>query len=339
MSNTNPSKIITVSNKTIGGNQTFVIAEIGSNHNQSLELAYQSIDAAVEAGADAVKFQSLNIKELYYKPSKQIVELHAKIDLEEKWHYLLNEYCSKRNVLFFSSPTYLKSLDILEDLNVSLYKLASAQIGTFPQLVRKVAKTGKPVILSTGIVSYAELENVINIFIEEGNPNYIILHCNSLYPTPYEKVNLQLINTYKQMFGCVVGFSDHTDGIAVPIGAVALGAKVIEKHFAISRNLPVPDAAYSLEPQEFKEMVNGIRAVEHACGIDYRSQILPQEMEFKQKILHRMGLNRKIKKGEVIFPEYYDYLRYPEGIDSRNKKALTKQIATQDLKAGVLLHF
>lgn len=335
--NSAPSQLISVVNKLIGSERTFIIAEIGSNHNQSLELAYQSIDAAIEAGADAVKFQSLNAKELYYNPSDEIIKLHTKIDLEENWHYLLNDYCSKKDILFFSSPTYLKSIEILEDLNVPLYKLASAQIGTFPQLVRKVAQTGKPVIFSTGIVSYAELERVVNIFTEEGNSKYIILHCNSLYPTPYDQVNLQLMDTYKQMFGCIVGFSDHTDGIYVPIGAVARGAKVIEKHFALSRSLPVPDAAYSLEPDEFKAMVKGIRAVEQSCGISYRSEILPKENEFKQKILYRLIINKDKKKGDIVTSEDYQYLRSPFGIDCREKKAMTKQLAARDMAAGEIL--
>jgi len=336
--NNQPSQLIKVDSKLIGGERTFIIAEIGSNHNQSLELAYQSIDSAVSVGADAVKFQSLNVNELYHHPSEEIKKLHARIDLEESWHYLLNDYCHKKGILFFSSPTYLKSIDILEGLNVPFYKLASAQIGTFPQLVRRVAQTGKPVIFSTGIVSYGELEKVVNIFADEGNSKYIVLHCNSLYPTPYNQVNLQLMDTYKQMFGCIVGFSDHTDGIYVPIAAVARGAKVIEKHFALSRSLPVPDAPYSLEPGEFKEMVNGIRAVEQSCRLSYRSEILPQENEFKQKILYRLILNKNKKKGDIVSPEDYNYLRSAQGIDCREKKALVKQLATRDLTAGDLLH-
>ena len=139
---------IIVRDKTIGGSETFVVAEIGSNHNQSLSLAYESIDAALECGADAVKFQSISIDHLYYQPSESTRALHKKIDLNEKWRLLLDNYCRKKGIIFFSAPTYLEAVDILEEINVPLYKLASAQIGTFPQIIEKVAKTGKPIIPS-----------------------------------------------------------------------------------------------------------------------------------------------------------------------------------------------
>ena len=148
---------IFIDGREIGGDRAYVIAEIGSNHNQSLTLAYESIDAAVECGADAVKFQSIDIDQLYYQPSEKIKALHQKIDMEEKWHGLLSDYCQNKGITFFSAPTYLKAIDIMEEIDVPLYKLASAQIGTFPQLVEKVAATGKPVILSTGIVTTNEL--------------------------------------------------------------------------------------------------------------------------------------------------------------------------------------
>lgn len=332
-----PKEIIKVGDKHIGGDKTFIIAEIGSNHNQDKQLAFESIEAAKESGADAVKFQSLNVEKMYFNPSDDIKKLHKKIDLEESWHSTLKEFSEKKGLIFFSSPTYLSSVDLLESLDVVLYKLASAQIGTFPQLVRKVARLGKPVIFSTGIVSYSELEKVVNIFNEEGNPNFMILHCNSLYPTPYDQVNLQLMGTYKQMFGCIVGFSDHTDNVYAPIGAVAMGAKIIEKHFALSRSLPVPDAAYSLEPKEFKIMSEGIRAIEQTGGISYRTEILPDEMLFKKKILYRLVLNKAKRKGELISPGDYDYLRSPEGIDCRDQRAFLQQIATRDIAKGELL--
>src|SRR5687767_7014684 len=146
-----PKEIIKVGDKHIGGDKTFIIAEIGSNHNQDKQLAFESIEAAKESGADAVKFQSLNVEKMYFNPSDDIKKLHKKIDLEESWHRELKEFSEKKELIFFSSPTYLSSVDLLESLDVVLYKLASAQIGTFPQLVRKVAGLGKPTIFSTGI--------------------------------------------------------------------------------------------------------------------------------------------------------------------------------------------
>jgi sialic acid synthase SpsE len=335
-------KQIQIGNKLVGeGQKTFIIAEIGSNHNQSLDLAYKTIDAAIECGADAVKFQSIQVDELYINASEPVKTLHRKIDMEESWHKLLKDYCDKKNIIFFSSPTYLKAVDILEEINVDLYKLASAQIGTFPQMTERVAQTGKPVILSTGIVSYSELENAVKIFLRNKNENFIVLHCNSIYPTPYNKVNLELMDVYKQMFGCIIGFSDHTPGIYVPIAAVAKGAKVIEKHFALDISLPVPDAPFSLEPKDFKAMVEGIRAAEQAVNIDYRIEIQPEEQQFKHSILYRLVVNKLKRQGELFTKEDFEYKRNPEGIDCRNMEYLLKfnGSASRNIVKGELMHW
>jgi len=332
-----PVEKINIDGFEIGGDQTFVIAEIGSNHNQSLPFAFESIDAAKESGANAVKFQSLNLKELYYDPSDKIIALHKKIDLEESWHLELKNYCDKKRITFFSSPTYLKSVDILESVNVSLYKLASAQIGTFPQIIEKVALTGKPVIMSTGLVSYGELESVVNIFNRSGNNKYIILHCNSIYPTPFDMVALDLMETYSKMFGCITGFSDHTDGIAVALAAVSLGAKVIEKHFVLDKNIPSPDAASSIEPKEFKELVSGIRAVEKSTKKNFRTEIYPEEQSFKDIILYRLILKENKKKGEIVTKDDFNYLRSAKGIDCRMENTLSGKKYAKDILKGTLL--
>jgi sialic acid synthase SpsE len=325
----------------VGGPKCFVIAEIGSNHNQSLQLAYESIDAAKECGADAVKFQSIDLDELYFAPSAENIALHKKIDMVEEWHKLLKDHCDRKGILFFSSPTYLKSIEILEEIDVSFYKLASAQIGTFPQIIRSVASKKKPVILSTGLVSYSDLEKVVRIFHEEDNDQYIILHCNSIYPTPYNRVNLGLMEVYRKMFNCPIGFSDHTDDIYIPIAAVALGAKVIEKHFAIDRKLPVPDAQYSLEPNDFRRMVEGIRAAEQSVGSGIRTDIQPEEKGFKERILTRLILIKDKKAGDEVFANDFIFKRHPSGIDCRdldfllNKKARFKS----DTKSGILMEW
>lgn len=308
---------INIDGREVGGKRTYIIAEIGSNHNQSLELAFQSIDAAVMCGADAVKFQSIDVGELYYQPSGKIKALHRKIDMAEEWHKILSEYCAKMGITFFSAPTYLKAVDILEKINVPLYKLASAQIGTFPQIIERVAATGKPVILSTGIVTMEELKSVVEIFKRNNNDKFIILHCNSIYPTPYDKVHLNIMKQYRDEFDCIVGFSDHTPDIYVPIAATALGAKVIEKHFALDRTLPVPDAPFSLEPHEFKRMVEGIRAAEQTLIDDRREEIQPEENQFKDSILYRLVANKILVSGETMKAEDFKFLRHPEGIDCR----------------------
>lgn len=331
---------IVVGDQEIGGDSTFVIAEIGSNHNQSLDLAFESIDAAVECGADAVKFQSIDIDELYYRPSETTKALHRKIDMDESWHHSLSDYCRQKGIIFFSAPTYLRAVDILEEIDVSLYKLASAQIGTFPQIVEKVASTGKPVILSTGIVTANDLTDVINIFRAHDNEKYVILHCNSIYPTPYDKVHLSTMKFYQDKYDCFVGFSDHSPGIYVPVAAVAQGAKVIEKHFALDTRLPVPDAPFSLDPSEFKSMVKAIRIVEQASGFDSRESLQPEEAQFKESILYRLVANRELTAGELIKAEDFKFLRHHEGVDCRELEAYIDRSARyqRDIHKDQLLY-
>ncbi|MDA8912011.1 N-acetylneuraminate synthase family protein [Pseudomonadales bacterium] len=320
-------KNIFVDGKEIGGNQTYIVAEIGSNHNQSLSLAYESIDAAADCGADAVKFQSIDVEQVYYQPKPKIKELHRKIDMDEKWHWLLSEYCRGRGITFFSAPTYIKAIDIMEEVGVSLYKLASAQIGTFPQLVQKVAATGKPVILSTGIVTTKELNKIVELFKLNKNDKFIILHCNSIYPTPYDRVHLNIIDWYKKEFGCVVGFSDHTADYYISVAAVALGAKVIEKHFALDKSLPVPDAEFSLEPDNFKRMVEGIRATEQAVIPGMRAVLEPEEIQFKKDILYRLVASKRLISGQTVSERDFRFLRHPEGLDCRDLPKLLSRNA------------
>jgi sialic acid synthase SpsE len=318
--------------------RTFLIAEIGSNHNQSLSLAKEMVIAAKESGADAVKFQSIDIKELYFNPSQKIKELHTKIDLSEKWHYELKNFCDKNDIIFHSSPTYLKAIDILENLDVQLYKIASAQVGTFPQLIETIAKLKKPTLLSTGISSYGEIEKAIKFFKKYNHNNFAILHCNSLYPTPYEKANLKLIEIYKNMFNQTIGYSDHTEGIYASLAAVTLGAKIIERHFTIDKNLPVPDAKISILPSEFRDMTNGIRAIEQALLYKKRIDIETDEKKFKQNIIYRLILNKDKKENEHFTSNDFEFKRHAKGVDCRDMSiVLNNMKAACHLSKGELL--
>ena len=333
-------RLISIEGRVVGGERTFVIAEIGSNHQQELGVAHELIDAAYASGADAVKFQSINLNELYYNPSRSIRELHKQIDLDEKWHYDLKEYADSRGIIFFSSPTYLRAVDILESLQVSLYKLASAQVGTFPQIVQKVASTGKPTLLSTGIVRYGELEKAINMFRRQKNHNFIILHCNSIYPTPYNKVNLGRMKIYEKMFGNPIGFSDHTVGIHAAVAAVALGSKVIEKHFTLDKKVSTPDSAISLDLYEFTHLVNCIRETELLLRESLRVDIEPEEEEFKRGITYRLILNKNKKVGERLRNEDFDFKRHTKGIDCKDADTVIGVMkAKKDLPAGTLLEW
>ncbi len=320
--------------------KTFIIAEIGSNHNQSMTLAKEMILAAKEAGADAVKFQSINVNELYYNPSQKIKELHKKIDLTETWHSELKEFCDANNIIFHSSPTYLKAVEILKQLDVPLYKLASAQIGTFPQLVEAVAKLKKPTLFSTGIVSYSELEQVVRLFYKHHHDNFAILHCNSLYPTPYIKANLHLIEVYKQMFGKTVGYSDHTEGIYASLAAVSLGAKIIERHFTTDKTLPVPDAAISIVPSEFRQMVEGIRAIEQTMLSKSRIELEIDEKNFKEAILYRLVLKHDKAEGEHFTTDDFEFKRHHKGIDCREMNIVIDHMCpARSLSQGELLRW
>ena len=320
----------------VGGDKTFIIADIGSNHKQDLSLAKESIDAAVEAGVDAVKFQSIQLEHLYHNPDAQTTSFIKKLEFPEEWHRILKEYCDKKNILFFSSPTYMRSVDLLEEIDVPLYKLASAQVGTFPQIVEKVAALKKPTIFSTGIVGYDEVVKAVAIFRKYGNDQFIILHCNSIYPTPANRVNLPLINTYFSMFGNPVGFSDHTIGTHIACAAVCRGAKVIEKHFTLDRNMDTPDSSlFACDPAELKLLVTEIRQIEAAnIFLGDRLTIQNEEDAFKKEIAYKIFAGKDIAEDDIITPNNIVYLRSPLGIDCKKADKIIGKKASQKIIIG-----
>ncbi|MCG3770534.1 MAG: N,N'-diacetyllegionaminic acid synthase [Nitrosomonadaceae bacterium] len=333
------TRTISIAGKaTIGNGRTFIIAEVGSNHAGSLALALEHIDAAAESGADAVKFQSLSMDKLYKDPPSHIRELHARIDMEETWCADLLAHAARRGVLFFSSPTYLDSVSLLDRLDVPLFKLASAQVGTFPQLVQAVAETGRPTFLSSGIADYGGLSDAVRRFEQAGNHNYAIMHCNAIYPTPAERVFLGRMATYRKMFHCPVGFSDHTDGTAVALAAVALGAAVIEKHFLLDTHMDTSDAPFSIGPDTFRGMVGNIRAVEAARGDAPRLELEPEEKRFREAIRYRLVLRCNKSESESFGEGDFDYLRSAQGIDAAHAALIMANMeAARPLKAGQIL--
>jgi len=236
--------------------------------------------------------------------------------MDEKWHAELKQYADNKEIIFCSSPTYLDAVKILQDLSVDFIKIASAQIGTFPQLIKAVAATKIPSFFSTGIATYEDISRSVAIFEEHANKNYAILHCNSQYPTPYEKVYLRMIDTYKKMFECPVGFSDHTSGTAVVLAAVALGADIIEKHFKIDRNCNSPDAAFSILPTQFQAMVEEIHQVKSACQSKPRIFVDHVEDQFKSNIYYKIVLRRKKYLGDTFYEDDFDFLRTADGISA-----------------------
>ena len=318
--------------------RTFIIAEVGSNHCGELNLAKEHIAAASQIGADAVKFQSLNLNEQYYKPSLEIKEIHKLIDFEENWHYELNTYANSLGIIFSSSPTYLRAVDLLCEAQVGFIKIASAQLSLFPQLLKKIAKIKIPVLISSGISDYAELDNAVKIFEKEGKNNYGIFHCNSIYPTPPEKVNLNRITTYKKMFKCPIGFSDHTEGIAITCAAVAKGAQMIEKHFLIDRSIKTPDSIFSLSIEEFKQMILDIRSIESSLGESYKYEIESSEKKFKDKIKYKLILNKDKIINENLSPNDFLYLRNQSGIEVNYEDLICNNfVISKNLEKNTLL--
>lgn len=284
----------------------FIIAEIGNNHNGSVQRAIKLIDDAVSSGADCVKFQMRNLETLYRKSSlnkdgedlstEYILDLLNKFELSLDEHYQLFNYCKKKGVTYMCTPWDLDSLSVLEKMGVVAYKVASADL-TNIVLLEALVKTAKPLIISTGMSSEQEIQGVIH-FLNERSANYALLHCNSTYPAPFHGINLNFLKTL-QDWHPLVGYSGHERGTAVTLAAVGLGAKVVERHFTESRDMEGPDHAASLEKREFSELVKGIREIEEALGQEKR--VLSQgELINRENLGKSIVATKYLKKGRVI---------------------------------------
>lgn len=272
-------KTIQIKDRLIGAAYPcFIIAEAGVNHNGDMEMAHRLIDAAAEAGVDAVKFQTFNASKLVTQSASKAeyqqkttdaeesqFDMLRKLELSPAQHYELAAYSQKRNVLFLSTPFDEDSADFLDELGVAAFKMSSGEITNLPFL-EHVARKGKPMIISTGMSFLGEVETAVRVVKSTGYENFALLHCVSNYPTRMVDVNLRAMHTLISAFQVPVGFSDHTEGIEIPLAAVALGACILEKHFTLDRTLPGPDHAASLEPDELVEMVRSVRNVEAALG-------------------------------------------------------------------------
>lgn len=297
------------------GNQAFLIAEIGSNHNQDLSLALELIDAAAESGAQAVKFQSIRPDKLIYEPKMTEGDrrLLQKIQLDEEWYAPLFQRAKQKGIACFSAPTYLEAVDKLVESGAELMKIASPQTYGFPALIDAVAKTGLPTIMSTGYCLLPEIERAVQRFFRYGKPeNLILLHCVSNYPTRPENANLRFMDTLRQAFPLPVGLSDHTPGWDVALAAVARGACVIEKHITFSRRMPGPDHHFALETAEFQEMAERIREVEAALGDGKKESLTPFEKDFREKLDEYPFARKSILPGGVIQQDDVYYRRIPD---------------------------
>jgi len=309
--------------------RTIIIAEAGVNHNGSIELAKKLIDAAAKAGVDFIKFQTFKADRLVSKAAKKAkyqeqnigdgddsqFSMLRKLELSEAAHLELVSYCKLRGINFLSTGFDEESVDFLDTLGIPFYKIPSGEITNKPYLAH-TAQKGKPVILSTGMATLAEIGAAIDV-LKSGGINHdqiTILHCNTEYPTPFEDVNLKAMETIRKTFNVRVGYSDHTRGIEVPIAAVALGAEVIEKHFTLDRNMEGPDHKASLEPAELAAMVSAIRNIELATsggGIKQPSASEMKNISIARKSIH---LSKDIPQGSVIDSSSLICLRPGDGI-------------------------
>ena len=338
---------IKIGNKLIGEEEPcFIIAEAGVNHNGSVELAKKLIDIAKEAGADAVKFQTFKAENVVIKHAEKAeyqktvkeesqYEMIKKLELAEEDFEELADYAKEKGILFLSSPFDKESVDLLYELDVPAFKVASGEITNFP-LLKHIAKKEKPIILSTGMATLGEVEDALNVIRSEGVKDVILLHCVSNYPAAMEDVNLRAIETLKQAFKIPVGFSDHTLGITASIAAVALGACVIEKHFTLDRNLPGPDHKASLEPDELKEMVKAIKDVGTALGEGIKRPTKEEE-EIKKVARRSIVAKVDIPKGAIITEEMLDVKRPGTGIDPKYLSFIIGRKTNKDIKKDKIL--
>jgi N,N'-diacetyllegionaminate synthase len=334
-----------------GGEETmsvFIIAEAGVNHNGSLELAKKLVDAAKDAGADCVKFQTFVSKNIVSKnavkaeyqkqqtePEESQQDMLKKLELSFDEFVELNEYCKSKSIEFMSTAFDFDSIDFLDSLEMGTWKIPSGDITNLPYLI-KIANLNKPVILSTGMSTMEDIRSAIKALKENGATELTVLHCTTEYPTPFEDVNLRAMNTIKEEFGVKVGYSDHTKGIEVPIAAVALGATVIEKHFTLDRDMEGPDHKASLEPNELKAMVDSIRHIELALGNGMKQ---PAESEKKNMAVARKSIiaSKGIKAGEIFTDENLTVKRPGDGISPMRWFDVIGKYAPRDFEEDELI--
>ena len=320
---------LNIEEKRVGSqNPCFIIAEAGVNHNGNIVLAKKLIDAAVEAGADAVKFQTFKDKNIVTPTAEKAdyqkhttgagesqYEMIKKLELSETDFRDLSDYAKEAGIIFLSTPFDEESVDLLDQIGVPAFKVPSGEITNFP-LLKKVAQKSKPIILSTGMATLGEVEEALNYLKKHGAEEIVLLHCTTSYPAPVMSVNLRAMETLRCAFQVPVGYSDHTEGITIPIAAAAMGACIIEKHFTLDRTLPGPDHRASLEPQELAAMVKAVRDVELAHGDGIKG---PTEEEEAIKRVARRSIVAKcdMSAGKSITEDDLVIKRPGTGIEPR----------------------
>lgn len=345
------SKNIKIENFIVNNNsKVFIIAELSANHLQKIEIAFDTILKAKESGADAIKLQTytpdtitidcdndyFQIKQDTIWDGQNLYNLYKTAYTPWEWHKELKEYAESLGLICFSSPFDKTAVDFLETLDVPAYKVASFEITDIP-LIEYIASKGKPVIISTGIATLDDIEEALNACKRMGNEQIALLKCTSAYPAPFEEVNLVTISDMIQRFDTIIGLSDHTLGSSVAIASVALGAKIIEKHFIIDRKIGGPDSEFSMEPREFKEMVNSIRQVEKALGkVSYElSPKIQKSREFSRSLF----AVKDIKKGDILTENNVKSIRPAFGLSPKFLPEILGKKSKVDVKRGTPISF
>ncbi|MBN1637369.1 MAG: pseudaminic acid synthase [Ignavibacteriales bacterium] len=326
----------------------FIIAELSANHNQKYEIAEKTIIAMKDAGADAVKVQTytpdtitIDCDNDYFKiqkgtlwDGKTLYQLYKEAYTPWEWQPKLMKLANELGLEFFSSPFDNSAVDFLEEMNVPAYKIASFEI-TDVNLIQYTAQKKKPMIISTGIATYEDIREAVYACKKVSNEQIALLQCTSSYPAPLEEVNLRTLPDMKEKFNCIVGLSDHTMGISVPIAAVSIGAKIIEKHFILDRKLGGPDCAFSSEPEEFKQMVYSIREVEKALGkVNYD---LSEKIKKSREFARSLFVVQDVKEGEKFTKNNVRSIRPAYGLHPKYLEQVIGKIAKYDIKRGTPL--
>ncbi|MCP4650691.1 MAG: pseudaminic acid synthase [PVC group bacterium] len=341
---------ITINNRKIGkGKTVYIIAELSANHNQSIDKAIKLIEVAKQAGADAVKIQTYTADTMTIDSDKEwfqikgtiwegnnLYKLYQEAFTPWEWQSQLKQVSEKLGLDFFSTPFDVTAVDFLQGLNVPAYKIASFELVDIP-LLKKIAITGKPVIMSTGMATLEEIDEAVQTLVLAGNKQLVLLKCTSAYPAAAQEMNLNAISYISEKYKVPVGLSDHTLGSAVAVAAVALGACIIEKHLTLTRKDPGPDATFSMEPAEFKSMVDDIRIVEKALG---KVSFEVTEKEKENRVFRRsLFVVKDIKKGETFSAKNIRSIRPGHGLHTRYLEQILDKKAVKDIEKGTPLNW
>jgi pseudaminic acid synthase len=340
---------ITIGNRTIGDtNKIFIIAEISANHNQKYDVALESIKAIKDCGADAVKLQTYTADTITIDSSKEIFKiqqgtiwdgatlykLYQQAYTPWEWQPKLKKYAEELGLICFSSPFDKSAVDFLEKMNVPAYKIASFEIVDIP-LIEYTASKGKPIILSTGIATEEEIKDAVEACRRKGNNQIVLLKCTSEYPASIEDANLKMIPALAEKYDTVVGLSDHTLGTIVPVAAASIGAKIIEKHFILDKKLGGPDSSFSIEPAEFKKMVDEIRLVEKAMGeVNFE---LNDKIKKSRMFARSLFVVKDIHAGEIFTEDNVRSIRPSHGLPPKFLKEIIGKKTSKDIERGTPL--